>query len=297
MIDQAESLRRKMMEKFGSQETIAKESKQNGLVKIYAVVSGKGGVGKTNISVNLAIAMAKQGKKVLLMDADIGMTNADIIMGLHYQYDLFDYLDGTVSLSEIIYEGPLGIKAISGGSGLLKMDSLAEEAQETLIKDLIELGGFDILLIDNGAGISKETLSFITFAHEIILVTTPEPTAITDGYRVLKTISHYELKSSVKLIVNKVTSDEIGKEAYEKLQATCKNFLQIELENCGYVFDDHKLEKAIMSQEPVLLLYPQALSSRNIEEIAGIILEDTVFEKNISTLRQLRNRFRKIFGA
>ncbi|HSL86703.1 MAG TPA: AAA family ATPase, partial [Bacteroidales bacterium] len=126
---------------------------KTGLVKIYAVVSGKGGVGKTNVSVNLSIAMAKLGKKVLLMDADIGMTNADIIMGIHYENDLFDYLEGRVGIEEIIYEGPLGVKVISGGAGLLEMNALSGEDQEALISDLIDLGGFDVMIIDNGAGI------------------------------------------------------------------------------------------------------------------------------------------------
>lgn len=268
-----------------------------GLVKIYAVVSGKGGVGKTNVSVNLSIAMAMKGKKVLLMDADIGMTNADIVMGLYYEYDLFDYLEGRVALSDIIYEGPNGIKVISGGAGLLEMNLLDQEAQEILIKDLIKLGGFDVMVIDNGAGISKETLSFITFAHEVILVTTPEPTAITDAYRVLKTISHYELKSTVKLIVNKVSSKENAKEAFEKLESTCRAFLSLELENTGYIFDDTRVEKAIMKQEPVILSYPNALSSGNIHDIAGIILDETLFISNISTIKQLGNRFMKIFGT
>jgi len=273
------------------------ESKGEGLVKIYAVVSGKGGVGKTNVSVNLSIAMATKGRKVLLMDADIGMTNADIIMGIHYEYDLFDYLEGRVELSEIIYDGPKGIKVISGGAGLLEMNLLDEKAQKTLISDLIELGGFEVMVIDNGAGISRETLSFITFAHEVILVTTPEPTAITDAYRVLKTISHYELKSTVKLIVNKVSSKEHALEAFEKLESTCKAFLSLELENCGYIFDDARVEKAIMKQEPVMLSYPNALSSGNIHDITGIILDETVFISNISTIKQLGNRFMKIFGT
>lgn len=270
---------------------------RSNLVKIYAVVSGKGGVGKTNVSVNLSIAMAKKGKKVLLMDADIGMTNADIIMGLHYEYDLFDYLEGRVEIKDIIYEGPLGIKVISGGAGLLEMNELDILVQRNLIDELISLGGFDVMVIDNGAGISKETLSFMTFAHEVILVTTPEPTAITDAYRVLKTISFYGLKTSVKLIVNKVSSQEAGKEAFEKLENTCREFLSIGLENCGYIFDDSRVEKAIMKQEPVLISYPNALSSGNISTIAGIILDETVFITNISTIKQLGNRFMKIFGT
>ncbi|MGB4589238.1 MAG: MinD/ParA family protein [Clostridiaceae bacterium] len=292
MIDQAESLRKKIME-----SKAAPSRKVNGLVKIFAVVSGKGGVGKTNVSVNLAISLAQLGKKVLLMDADIGMTNADIVMGINYEYDLFDYLEGRAHLREIMYEGPEGVKVISGGAGLLKMESLDEEIQKTFIEELIELGGFEVMVIDNGAGISRETLSFITFAHEVILVTTPEPTAITDAYRVLKAISIYKLKPTVKLIVNKVASINAGMETFTKLQTTAKAFLTVDVENLGYIFDDSRLEKAIMKQEPVVLAYPHALSSTNIRTIAAKITDETVLVQNISTIKQLGNRFMKIFGT
>lgn len=292
MIDQAESLRKMIME---SKEVLPR--KASGLVKIFAVVSGKGGVGKTNVSVNLAISMAQMGKKVLLMDADIGMTNADIVMGINYEHDLFDYLEGRAGIKDIIYEGPEGVKVISGGAGLLKMESLNEDNQKTFIDELIELGGFEIMVIDNGAGISRETLSFITFAHEVILVTTPEPTSITDAYRVLKAISVYRLKPTVKLIVNKIGSVDAGKEAYMKLQTTAKAFLTVDVENCGYIFDDVRLEKAIMKQEPVVLAYPNALSSKNIRDIAAIITDEVMLVQNISTIKQLGNRFMKIFGT
>ncbi|MBP1744199.1 MAG: ylxH [Firmicutes bacterium] len=292
MIDQAESLR-----KMVTENKEPKNEGAGGLVKIFSVVSGKGGVGKTNVSVNLAISLAQMGKRVLLMDADIGMTNADIIMGINYEYDLFDYLEGRASLDEIIYEGPEGMKMISGGAGLLEIERLDEETQKAFIDELIELGGFDVMVIDNGAGISSETLSFITFAHEVILVTTPEPTAITDAYRVLKIISFYDLKPSVKLIVNKVSSNEAGNEAFGKLHATSKEFLTVGIENCGYIFDDARVGKAIMQQKPVVLAYPNSLSSGNIKDIAAKIVDENVFIRNVSTLKQLGNRFMKIFGT
>ena len=306
MMDQAESLRQ-LLQKIekskeppftsAMEEILVEEPKKIEIVKIYAVVSGKGGVGKTNISVNLALAMAKKGKKVLILDADIGMTNADIIMGMHYEYDLFDYLEGEVELRDIIYEGPLGVKVISGGAGLLEMNDLDEDAQGNFIENLINLGDFDILIIDNGAGITKETLSFITFAHEVILVTTPEPTAITDAYRVLKSISYYGLKPTVKVVINKISSKEAGDEAFNKLYSTCTEFLKVKIENSGYVYDYARVEKAIMAQVPVLLSYPNALSSNNITEISGIILEESVFVTNVSTIKQLGNRIMKIFGT
>lgn len=291
MADQAEALR-KLMEESQSRRPSVK-----GLVKIYAVVSGKGGVGKTNVSVNLAIAMAQKGKKVLLMDADIGMTNADILMGCSFEYDLFDYIEGRVPLEDIIYDGPQGIKVVSGGSGLLKMETLEHEVQVKLIEGLLSLGDFEILVIDNGAGISRESLSFITFAHEVLLVTTPEPTAITDAYRVLKAIKHYNLQSSVKLIVNKVPSREAGEETFGKLQTTAREFLGLGLDKAGYIYDDIRVSKSIMEQEPVIMSYPQALSSGNIRDIAALLLEEGVFVQNVSTLKQLGNRFMKIFGS
>jgi len=294
MIDQAESLRKMVMENKGTQ---TEKEKKTGLVKIFSVVSGKGGVGKTNVSVNLSISMAQMGKKVLLVDADIGMTNADIIMGINYEYDMFDYLEGRASIEEIIYDGPEGVKVISGGAGLLEMESLDEETQKTFIDKLIELGGFDVMVIDNGAGISRETLSFITFAHEVILVTTPEPTAITDAYRVLKIIGFYDLKPSVKLIVNKVASNEAGNEAFNKIYATAKEFLTVNIENSGYIFNDSRVEKAIMQQNPVVLSYPNALATNNIKNIAANILDESLYVRNISTLKQFGNRFMKIFGT
>ena len=292
MIDQAESLRQLIMKTKGIQM-----DKDDSYVKIYSVVSGKGGVGKTNVSVNLAISMAQMGKKVLVMDADIGMTNADILMGIKYKYDLFDHIDDGVDLDKIIYDGPGGIKAISGGAGLLKMETFDQGRQQSFIGELLELGQFDVLIIDNGAGFSRESLSFITFAHEVIMVTTPEPTAIADAYRVLKAMSFYELKPSAKVIVNKVSDLKSGDEAFEKLQRTSKEFLNIDIENCGYIFDDARVEKAIMDQIPVVISHPNALASGNIKSIAENILEKSSYERNISTIKQLGNRFIKIFGS
>lgn len=293
MFDQAESLRKIISNKNKTEQNI----KENSFVKIFTVVSGKGGVGKTNVSVNLAISMAQNGKKVLVIDADIGMTNADIIMGINYKYDLFDYIERGVSLEKIIYDGPEGIKIISGGSGLLSLEKLNESAQRKFIDELIRLCDFDVIIIDNGAGISKETLSFIMFSHEVILVTTPEPTALTDAYRIIKAIGFYELKPSVKLIVNMVRSACEGNETFDKLYKISKEFLGISIENMGYVFDDSRVGKAIMQQNPVILSYPNSLAAKNIADIARSMSEGGVFTKNVSTIKQLGNRLIKIFGA
>lgn len=294
MVDQAYVLRELMKKENAA--PVGQNVGMDKLVKVYSIVSGKGGVGKTNIAVNLAIACSQQGKRVLIIDADIGMTNADILMGINYEYDLFDNLEGKKDLRDIIYEGPAGIKIISGGSGLMEVSKLDETSQRTFIEELVGLGEFDIIIIDNGAGISREMLSFITFSHEVILVSTPEPTAIADAYRVLKAIAAYDLKDNVNVVINRIGDMSAGDEAYRKLSRTAEKFLNLRLENIGYVFDDVRLEKSVLELIPLLIRFPDALSSRNIYAICDRMLSGKFFNRNISNMKQLGNRFMKIFG-
>lgn len=291
MIDQANELRKMVINKNKIEKEI-----NNHYIKIYSVVSGKGGVGKTNFTVNLAIKMQQMGKRVLILDADIGMSNVDIILGIESKKDLFDFIKGNSTLQDIIVHGPLGINMISGGSGLFSMENLDYTKQQQFIEGLSELGEYDILIIDNGAGISKESLTFITFSHEVILITTPEPTAITDAYRVLKAISTYKLKDKVKVVINQVQKKSFGEETYNKLLKTSEQFLDIELEKIGYIFDDIRVNKAIMEQNPMVIKYPNALASRNIKEICNYILGDRNFNNSVSSIKQLSNRLIKIFG-
>lgn len=265
-------------------------------IKIYSVVSGKGGVGKTNITVNLAVKLQQMGKKVLILDADIGMSNTNILLGIEIKHSLMDLLQGDLDIQDIIVHGPGGVDLISGGADLLYLENLDKERQEAIIKSLSELGQYDVLLIDNGAGLSKQSLTFTVLADEIILVATPEPTAITDAYRVLKAVSIYELKNKVKIIINQVPDVESGNEAFNKLFKTSEQFLKIELENVGYVFNDIRVSKAIMAQYPVILKYPNALASTNISQICATILGDENYSSNISSMKQFRNRLIKLFG-
>lgn len=265
-------------------------------IKIYSVVSGKGGVGKTNITVNLAIQLQKMGKRVLILDADIGMSNTNILLGIEVKHSLMDLLDGTLKIQDIIAHGPGGVDLISGGAELLYLENLDKERQEAIIKSLSELGQYDILLIDNGAGLSKQSLTFTILADEIILVATPEPTSITDAYRVLKAVSLYQLKNKVKIIINQVHDISSGEEAFNKLLRTSEQFLKIELESVGYVFNDVRVSKAIMAQCPVILKYPSSLASNNISQICSTILGDDRYSSNISSIKQFSNRLIKLFG-
>lgn len=265
-------------------------------IKIYSIVSGKGGVGKTNITVNLAIRLQQMGKRVLVLDADIGMSNTNILFGVEAKYSLMNLLQGDLNIQDIIIHGPSGVDLISGGADLLSLESLDKERQESILKSLSELGQYDVLIIDNGAGLSKQSLTFTILADEIILVATPEPTALTDAYRVLKAVSLYQLKNKVKIIINQVQDISSGEEAFNKLLKTSEQFLKIELENVGYVFSDIRVGKAIMAQYPVILKYPNCLASNNISQICSTILGDENYSNNISSIKQFSNRLIKLFG-
>lgn len=285
MIDQADKLR-----------NIINENKNINPIKIYSVVSGKGGVGKTNFSINLGIKLQQMGKKVLIIDADIGMTNANIMLGIDTPLNLSELLEGRSTLEEIISKGPEGLDLISGGSDLFLMEQLDGDKQRAIIDSLEKLERYDIIIIDNGAGISKHSLTFSTFANEIILVTTPEPTALMDAYRILKVTSSYNLKDRAKIVINQVHDTQQGEEAYNKLLLTANQFLNLELENMGYIFNDIRVNRSIMEQVPVVLLYPNSLASQNIKAITKNIIEDKTFNQAVSSFKQFGNRLIRFFG-
>ncbi len=264
-------------------------------IKVYSVISGKGGVGKTNLIVNLAIKLQEMGKKVLILDADVGMSNADLVMGIRIENTLLDLIENNLNLEDIITKGPYGVDLISGGEDLFLLEKLNKKKQKEIIQSLAQLGEYDVLLIDNGAGITKQSLIFTILADDIILITTPEPTAITDAYRVLKVISLYELKNKVKVVINQVPDSKTGEEAFNKLLKTSESFLNIELENIGYIFNDIRVNKAVMEQVSIVIKYPKALASSNISQISASILGDKNYTNNISNLKQFKNRLIRLF--
>lgn len=289
MLDQASKLRTMV-------DNNKKEIQNRQSIKIYSVVSGKGGVGKSNLSVNLAVKFQQMGKKVLILDADVGFSNANILLGVDTPLNLFNLLNDGASLEDIIVTGPTGVDILSGGTDLFYMEDLDYESQQKVINDLSALGSYDILIIDNSAGISKQSLTFALFAHELILITTPEPTAITDAYSFLKAISIYKLKDKVKVVINQVPDITTGEDTFNKLALTSENFLKLELENIGFIFNDIRVKNAVMDQLPVVLKYPNSLASKNITQICNNILGDKDYNFNVSNLKQLSNRLLKIFG-
>lgn len=287
-MDQAENLRNMMR-----QEGPKKQA------KIITITSGKGGVGKSNICLNLAIQLRKKGKKILLMDADFGLSNLEVLMGIRPKYNLADLMFADKEIEEIIATGPEGISFISGGSGVQELAQLDDRQICHLTNQLKILDQmFDIIFIDTGAGISSYILQFIYASQEVIVVTTPEPTSITDAYAILKIMSKQEAIFSgckpVQIIVNKVHTREKGKELYERFEKVIKQFLKIPVAFLGSVPYDDTLRKAVMNQEPVTLQYPVASSSKSFAKIASFLLKDEEnLDKSKGILHMFSNLIRK----
>ncbi|MTI65704.1 MAG: MinD/ParA family protein [Firmicutes bacterium] len=265
-------------------------------IKIYTIASGKGGVGKTNVVVNTAITLQKKGKNVLIIDADLGLANIDVILGVSPKYTLYDVLFKDIDLNDALLRGPKGIKIIPGGSGVLEMTTLSVDKQEELAKEFLKLKDIDTILIDTGAGISKNLLSFVTFSQELIIVTTPEPTSLTDAYSVMKVISKYNLKKDIKIIINRVPNEKMAKSTFNTLKKTAKNFLNINLDNLGYILDDVRVMNSVMKQEPFVLGYPRCLASKCIYSITDKLLNGKKSLKKINSIQEVYNRLIKVFG-
>lgn len=292
MIDQANRLRE--MTKGIDAKHI--EKSYNRETKIYSIISGKGGVGKTNFSINLAIKLQQKGKKVLILDADIGMSNANILLGVEGKANLSEVILGKSSFEDIIINGPEGVDLINGGTDLFLIESLHKTEQEEIMRSLEGMGAYDIILVDNGAGINKHSLTFSSFADEIIIVTTPEPTSLTDAYRILKANSIYNVKNTATVVINQITDMNQGRESFHKLKSTCQKFLKVELKSLGFIFNDIRVNKSIMEQIPLVINYPKALASENIENIANKLLGLEITEENTTSLKKLSNRLIKFFG-
>lgn len=274
MLDQAERLR-KMVEGKAvvSSVDLNNEIKNEDKAKIITVTSGKGGVGKSNFVVNLGITLQKQGKKVLIFDADIGMGNDDVLMGVFPKYSMFDAIKGR-EIEDIVEEGPYGIKLLSGGSGINQIEDLQQEERKVFLDKLENLSGFDYILMDTGAGINRSALAFIACSDDVIVITTPEPTSLTDAYSLIKTVDHFKVKDKVKIVINRALDEEEGVQTYNRLYSVITKFLDIEASFLGYILDDRKLVKGVREQIPFLVKYPSSDAAKCIDIISNKILEN-----------------------
>jgi len=267
-MDQAEKLR-----------TIVKKNQRNTpKAQIFTVTSGKGGVGKSNVVVNLAVQMQKRGKKVIIFDADFGLANVEIMFGAIPKLNLSDLIYRGKTIQEIITPGPLDIGFISGGSGVMGVNNLSKEQLKFLVGNLSKLDELaDVIIIDTGAGISDNVLEFVMASPEILLLATSEPSSLTDAYSLLKALHRNEefrqTETKIKVISNRVTSEEEGIGIYEKLNAVVGQFLNGNLEYLGMIPQDAAVEKAIRQQQPVTLLYPESKSSKAFDVLTDCLIE------------------------
>ena len=265
-MDQAEQLR------------IIKASRQSRpLARVITVTSGKGGVGKSNTSINLAIQFRKMGKKVIILDADFGLANIEIMFGAVPKHNLCDLIYQGKNIREIITWGPMEVGFISGGSGIAGMTNLSRDYLMYIIQNLAQLDAIaDIIIVDTGAGISDAVLEFLVASGEILLVTTPEPTSITDSYSLLKALYRHprfqEEATKVKMIANRVEKEAEGQILFNKLNAVVTRYLKIPMTYLGSVPEDVQLSRAVMQQVPVSLQNPGANSSVAYEKIAKKLL-------------------------
>lgn len=265
-MDQAEKLRQIIAAQQKEDEDRAEDKKSE--ARIIAVSSGKGGVGKTNFTINVAIALRALGKRVTIIDADLGLANVDVLIGAISRHSFLDVLKGEIEPKNLVSEGPDGVKIVSGGSGIADLVDMDELELERLILALSYYNSVsDYILIDTGAGISRSVMSFVEAASEVIVILNPDPTSITDAYALIKNIPNSSDKK-ISIVINRVESAAEGKEAYDKISQTVERFRGIKLVNLGYVFEDHYLVRAVKQQMPVIKAYPRSMSSRAIEAIA-----------------------------
>ncbi|MBO5055960.1 MAG: MinD/ParA family protein [Lachnospiraceae bacterium] len=263
-MDQAEQLR----------NIIKANNNPRPAARIITVTSGKGGVGKSNTAINLAIQFRKMGQRVIILDADFGLANIEIMFGAVPKHNLCDLIYQGKNIREIITWGPMEVGFISGGSGIVGLSNLSRDYLIYIVQNLAELDTIaDIIIVDTGAGISDAVLEFLVASGEILLVTTPEPTSITDSYSLLKALRHHprfsETASQIKVIANKVDNQNEGQVLFNKLNTVVGRYLKLPIMYLGAVPQDSQLSRAVMQQMPVSLQSPGAKSALAYEAIAA----------------------------
>ncbi|MGE7766404.1 MinD/ParA family protein [Peribacillus sp. NPDC096540] len=287
MKDQAENLRRRL------------ETHQNrSMAKTIAILSGKGGVGKSNFSLNFSIALSKQGKKVLLFDMDIGMGNIDILIGEHSSYSIVDFFESGRSLTDIMTTGPESISIITGGTGLTSHFSLDENKFMRFNEEFsLLLANYDYILFDMGAGITQDSAKFLLCVDELIVITTPEPTSVMDAYSTMKCLHSVNKEIPYFLVCNRVFTNKEGKETIMRLQNALKKFLGLESVSLGYLPDDRTVSKAVSRQIPFILFDSEANVSKALLDITSRYTSHSFGEElTIQKSNFLRNMKRYLLG-
>lgn len=243
--------------------------------RIISVASGKGGVGKTNLAVNTGLALQKTGKEVLILDADMGMANVDVLMGITSQYHLGHVLKQKCDLEDALIDGPGGITVLPGASGIDQFIDINMAQVENLLELSASLEKkYDFILLDIGAGAHKGVVNFIRAADEIMIILTPEPTAVMDAYSLLKILSNYDVSSRLNLVINQVESQKEAESVSSRMKSAIEEYLDMKLDTSSYVPYDSVLPKAVRKQEPVMKLYPNSRSGKAFSRIADNLLDE-----------------------
>ena len=271
-MDQAGVLRE--MKRCDMNPTTRRE-KCNKDVRVIAVTSGKGGVGKTNIAANLAYILAKMGKRTLLLDADAGLANIDVILGITPKYNLYHVLHGEKTLSEAVVQGPGGIKILPAASGIQEMAELSRGQKFTLLEELNDLNeGMDFMFIDTAAGIAGNVMYFNMVAKEIIIVVSSEPTSLTDAYALIKILYQGYATKRFMLLVNMVKDSSEAMRVYRRLSNAMEHFLNLSIEYLGYIPRDHHVEEAVRRQNVLAEIFPYSKSGKCLFSIARKLCEE-----------------------
>lgn len=291
MPDQATDLRRMMQQHESTQPNAVAAPHPPTGPHVIAVASGKGGVGKSNIAVNLAWSLARAGQRVLLLDADLGTANADVLLGLRPRHSLADVLAGQCALSEAAQQVIPGFHLIPGASGIGEVANLGELQRNRLLAGMAQLEqSCDTLLVDCGAGISQNVLAFAQAADQLLLVTTPEPTALADAYSLVKVASRMAHTPALALVVNAVLNHCEGEDTTQRFTSAAARFLQVAIDDFGQIPRDSRVPLAVRQRQPVVLAYPRSPAARAISALSQRILS-----RNARTPMR-RGFFEQIFG-
>lgn len=282
-MDQAQQLRN--IVKLNKQKTQMQS-------RVITVTSGKGGVGKSNTAINLAIQLKRMGKRVIIFDADFGLSNIEVMFGMVPKYTLSDLIYKGRNIKEIITMGPMDIGFISGGTGIAELSNITKEQIEILIKNLSELDEIaDYIIIDTGAGITDAVVEFIMLSREVVLVITPEPTSLTDAYSLLKVMhTNFEFQNldiSVKIVVNRVKKHSDGVAVFEKLQFVVKKFLNSDIEFLGTIPEDKNVPIAVIKQTPISIMDNNSKAAKAYAQLAKNVDEKEPVSENVKGISSM----------
>jgi flagellar biosynthesis protein FlhG len=293
MEDQAEQLRELVRIKESGTDSLPQRNSRPPKTRIITVASGKGGVGKTNLSVNMALAYARIGKKVIVMDADLGLANVNVMLKLIPKWNLYHVIRKQKTMREILIETEYGISIMAGASGFSKIANLTDEQRTSFIEELETLSSADIIIIDTSAGVSSNVLDFIAVADDVVIITTPEPTAITDAYGIVKIIATEieSIEMGLKLVVNRVHNVTEAKKVADRMTVITGQFLNVKLEYLGFIYDDTAVSQAVIKQRPFMVDAPRSRAAQCVQHIVGR-MEKTEFRERGG----FGNMFSRIFS-